>query len=50
MRLVTYDVEVFAYDWLVSFKDKETGRRTKIWNDKWNDRRCLSRTRFRLLR
>ena len=33
MRLVTYDCEVFAYDWLVCFKDKETGMRTRIWND-----------------
>ena len=33
MRLITYDCEVFAYDWLVSFKDKETGQRTRIWND-----------------
>lgn len=33
MRLITYDCEVFAYDWLVCFKDKETGTRTRIWND-----------------
>lgn len=33
MRIITYDCEVFAYDWLVSLKDKETGQRTKIWND-----------------
>lgn len=33
MRLITYDCEVFAYDWLVCFKDKETGMRTRIWND-----------------
>lgn len=33
MRLITYDCEVFAYDWLVVFKDKETGQRTRIWND-----------------
>ena len=32
MRLVTYDCEVFAYDWLVTLKDKETGQRTRIWN------------------
>jgi hypothetical protein len=41
VRLVTYDVEVFAYDWLVSFKDKETGRRTKIWNDNEALKACL---------
>lgn len=33
MRLVTYDCEVFAYDWLVTLKDKETGVYTCIWND-----------------
>lgn len=33
MRLVTYDCEVFAYDWLVTLKDKATGHRTRIWND-----------------
>ncbi len=33
MNIVTYDCEVFAYDWLVTFKDKETGRFTCIWND-----------------
>lgn len=33
MRIVTYDFEVFAYDWLVVLKDKETGIRTRIHND-----------------
>lgn len=33
MRLITYDGEVFAYDWLVTLKDKETGAYTCIWND-----------------
>ena len=33
MRLITYDCEVFAYDWLVTFKDYETGLYTCIWND-----------------
>lgn len=33
MRLVCYDFEVFAYDWLVVLKDKETGIRTRIHND-----------------
>ena len=33
MRLVSYDCEVFAHDWLVVFKDKETGVYTCIWND-----------------
>lgn len=33
MRLISYDCEVFAYDWLVTLKDKETGIYTCIWND-----------------
>lgn len=33
MRLISYDCEVFAYDWLVTLKDKETGAYTCIWND-----------------
>lgn len=33
MRLVTYDFEVFAFDWIVVFKDKETGTYTVIHND-----------------
>ena len=33
MRLITYDCEVFAHDWLVVFKDTETGGYTAIWND-----------------
>ena len=33
MRLIIYDVEVFAYDWIVVFKDKETGAYTVIHND-----------------
>ncbi|MDL2301829.1 ERF family protein [Lachnospiraceae bacterium OttesenSCG-928-D06] len=33
MRLITYDFEVFAYDWLVVLKDKETGQHTVIHND-----------------
>lgn len=41
MRIVTYDMEVFAHDWLASFKDKETGRRTKIWNDNEALKACL---------
>ena len=42
MKLATYDVEVFAHDWLVSIKDKETGRRTKIWNDNEAVKACLN--------
>lgn len=33
MRLVTYDCEVFAHDWLVTFKDKDSGEYTLVWND-----------------
>ena len=42
MRLVTYDCEVFAYDWLVVLKDKETGHRTRVWNDNEVLRMALS--------
>lgn len=33
MRIISYDCEVFAYDWLVVFKDKKAGQFTRIWND-----------------
>ena len=33
MRIITYDCEVFAYNWIVVFKDKETGTYTVIHND-----------------
>ena len=33
MRLITYDFENFAYDWVVVFKDKETGQYIVIHND-----------------
>lgn len=33
MRLVTFDCEVFAHDWLVVFKDKESGQYTVVHND-----------------
>lgn len=42
MRLITYDCEVFAYDWLVVLKDKETGTYTCIWNDNEALRMALS--------
>lgn len=41
MKLVTYDYEVFAYDWLVVMKDKETGHYTCIWNDNEAVKACL---------
>lgn len=33
MRLIIYDCEVFAHDWLVIFKDHETGHYTSFVND-----------------
>ena len=33
MKIITYDVECFKYDWIVVFKDKETGTYTVIHND-----------------
>ena len=33
MRLYIYDTEVFAYDWLAIFKDRENGQYTIIHND-----------------
>ena len=41
MRLIVYDVEVFAYDWLVTLKDKESGIFTCIWNDSEALKACL---------
>ena len=42
MRIITYDCEVFRYDWLVTFKDKETGKYTCIWNDPEAVKACIS--------
>ncbi len=33
MRIAVYDTEVFAYDWIVVFKDAETGEYSVIHND-----------------
>ena len=33
LPLIVYDCEVFAYDWLVVFKDRSTGQYTVIHND-----------------
>lgn len=41
MRIVTYDCEVFAHNWLVTFKDKETGIYTCIWDDNEALKACL---------
>ena len=42
MRLVTYDCEVFAHDWIVVFKDRETGTFTVIHNDNEALKACIS--------
>lgn len=42
MRLLTYDCETFRYDWLVVFKDKETGQYTCIWNDAEALKQCIN--------
>lgn len=42
MRLITYDCEVFAHDWLVVFKDAETGQCIVIHNDNEALRECIS--------
>lgn len=42
MRLIVYDVEVFCEDWLVIFKDMETGKYTAIHNDNEELKQCLS--------
>ena len=41
MRLVTYDCEVFAHDWIVVFKDYETKHFTVIHNDNDALRSCI---------
>ncbi len=41
MKIVTYDCEVFRFDWLVTFKDKESGQFTCIWNDNEALKACL---------
>lgn len=41
MRLVSYDCEVYAYDWLVVFKDYETKHFTVIHNDNQALRACI---------
>jgi len=46
MRIVSYDCEVFAHDWLVTLKDKETGQYTCIWNDNEALRMALDNSRI----
>lgn len=42
MRLIVYDVEVFCKDWLVIFKDIETGKYTCVHNDNEELKECIS--------
>lgn len=42
MRLIVYDCEVFCEDWLVVFKDIETGQYTVIHNDTEEMKQCIS--------
>ena len=42
MRLIVYDAECFAYDWIVVFKDIETGRYTVVHNDNEELKQCIS--------
>lgn len=41
MKIVTYDCEVFKYDWLVVFKELATGIYNCIWNDNEALRECI---------
>ena len=41
MKIVTYDCEVFEWNWLVTFKDKESGIYTCIWDDSEALKACL---------
>ena len=41
MRLIVYDVEVFCEDWLVIFKDIETGKYTCVHNDNEELKECI---------
>ena len=42
MRLIVYDVEVFCKDWLVVFKDTETGKYTIVHNDNEELKQCIT--------
>lgn len=42
MPLIVYDVEVFCEDWLVIFKDIETGKYTVVHNDNEELKQCIS--------
>ena len=42
MRLIVYDAEVFCEDWIVVFKDLETGTFTVVHNDNEALRECIN--------
>mgnify|MGYP004445690047 FL=1 len=42
MRIITYDVECFAHDFIVVFKDFETGIYTVVHNDNEAVQACLN--------
>ena len=42
MKMVVYDVEVFAHDWLVIFKDIESGHYTCVHNDNEELKECIN--------
>lgn len=42
MRLIVYDAEVFKYNWLVVFKDHQSGIYTCVWDDPDTLAACLS--------
>ena len=42
MRLIVYDCEVFKEDWIVVFKDHETGQYTVVHNDNEALKACIN--------
>jgi len=42
MRLIIYDCEVFKEDWLIVFKDRDSGHHTIIHNDNEALKECIS--------
>ena len=42
LRLIVYDCEVFCEDWLVIFKDIETGKYTCVHNDNEELKECIN--------
>ena len=46
MKLIVYDCEVFAHDYLVTMKDMETKHKTRIWNDGEAVKACITDDRI----